>query len=402
MTRFEIWSNNGTVSGMTERAVLISGAGIAGTTLAYWLAQHGFRPTIVERAAGQRSSGNPIDVRGPAVEVAERMGVMDRIRAAGTNVAGMTFVNGAGRRVGRVNGLALQRAAGSREVELPRADLAAILLDASKDRAEVLFGDAITALEQDADRVEVTFQHAAPARFDLVIGADGLHSVVRGLAFGPESAFTEHLGVYVATMPLGEPSDWPTEVVMYNAPGRSVTIHPARGEAIVAFIYRGPAVEGFDYRDMAQHKALLAEAYQGQGWRVPELLERVRATDDLYFDSVSMVRLPLWSEGRVAVVGDAASCVSLFGDGSTLAMAGAYVLADELAASPGDPTGAFQRYEARHRKLVEPKQRNAGLAATLLVPASRTGIVVRNLATHLWPVVAGVNWLRGRFTGEHG
>ena len=387
---------------MTERTVLISGAGIAGTTLAYWLAQHGFRPTIVERAAGQRSSGNPIDVRGPAVQVAERMGVMDRIREASTKVAGMSFVNDAGRRVGRVNGLALRRAAGSREVELPRADLAAILLDASRDRAEILYGDTTTAVRQDADGVDVTFQHAAPRRFDLVIGADGLHSAVRRLVFGPESAFAEHMGVYVATLPLDAPSDQPTEVVMYNTPGRSVTIHPGRGKAIAAFIYRSPAVAGFDYQDIAQHKALLAEAYQGQGWRVPELLERVRAANDLYFDSVSIVRLPRWSEGRVAVVGDAASCVSLFGDGSTLAMAGAYVLAEELAAAPDDPAAAFQRYEARHRNLVEPKQRNAGQAATLLVPNSPAGIAVRNLATRLWPVVAAATWLRGRFARDRG
>jgi 2-polyprenyl-6-methoxyphenol hydroxylase-like FAD-dependent oxidoreductase len=394
MTRFEIWSNNGTVGRMTERTVLISGAGIAGTTLAYWLSQHGFRPTIVECAAGQRSSGNPIDVRGPAVEVAERMGVMDRIRDAGTKVTGMSFVNAAGRRVGRVNGLAVRRAAGSREVELPRADLAAILLDASKDRTEILFGDTITALEQDSHGVDVTFQHAAPRRFDLVVGADGLHSTVRRLVFGPERTFTKHLGVYVATLPLAEPSDQPTEVVMYNTPGRSVTIHPGRGRAIAAFIYRSPAVEGFDYRDIDQHKALLTEAYQGQRWRVSELLEQVRTADDLYFDSVSMVRLPGWAARRVAVVGDAASCVSLFGDGSTLAMAGAHVLAEELAAAPGDPAAAFRRYESRHRRLVEPKQRNAGLAATLLVPATRPGIAFRNLATRLWPVAAAFGWVR--------
>jgi 2-polyprenyl-6-methoxyphenol hydroxylase-like FAD-dependent oxidoreductase len=394
MTRFENRSNSGTVGGMTERTVLISGAGIAGTTLAYWLSRRGLRPTIVERAAGQRSSGNPIDVRGPAVEVAERMGVMDRIRDAGTTVTSMSFVNAAGRRVGRVNGLALGRAAGSREVELPRADLAAILLDASKDRTDILFGDTVTALEQDSHGVHVTFQHAAPRRFDLVVGADGLHSTVRRLVFGPERTFARHLGVYVATLPLAEPSDHPTEVVMYNTPGRSVTIHPGRGNAIAAFIYRSPAVDGFDYRDIGQHKALLTEAYQGQGWRVPELLERVRTADDLYFDSVSMVQLPAWSTRRVAVVGDAASCVSLFGDGSTLAMAGAYVLAEELGATPHDCATAFQRYETRHRNLVEPKQRNAGLGATLLVPATRPGIAVRNLATRLWPVAAAFGWIR--------
>ena len=187
---------------------------------------------------------------------------------------------------------------------------------------------------------------------------------------------------------------------MYNTPGRSVTIHPGRGRAIAAFIYRAPEVEGFDYRDMDWHKALLAEAYREQGWRVPELLERVRTADDLYFDSVSQVSLPRWSQGRVAVVGDAASCVSLFGDGSTLAMVGAHTLAEELAASPDDPAAAFQRYESRHRKLVEPRQRYTRIAATMLVPASRFGIAVRNSATRLWPMVAATGWLRRRLAGR--
>lgn len=385
---------------MTERTVLISGAGIAGATLAYWLARHGFEPTVVERATGLRSSGSPIDVRGPAVDVADRMGIMQRIRGAGTSVTEMSFVNGAGRRVGHVNGLAMRRAAGSRGVELPRADLAAILLEAGRDSAEIIFGETITALRQDQDGVEVTFQDAPPGRFDLVIGADGLHSTVRRLVFGPESAFVKHMGVYVGTVPLDAPSLRPTDVVMYNTPGRSVTIHPGRGRAIAAFIYRGPEVEGFDYRDMDGHKALLAEAYRDQGWRVPELLERVRTADDLYFDSVSQVRLPRWSHGRVAVVGDAASCVSLFGDGSTLAMVGAHTLAEELAASPDDPAAAFQSYESRHRKLVEPRQRYTRIAATMLVPASHPGIAVRNTATRLWPVVAAKGWLTRRLAGR--
>src|SRR5262249_47310020 len=163
----------------TERTVLISGAGVAGPTLAYWLARHGFRPTVVERAAGLRSSGSPVDVRGPAVEVAERMGVMQRLREAATHVTAMSFVNRSGRRVGRVNSRALRRATGSREVEVTRTDLARILYEAGRDSAEYLFDDTITALSQDDDGVDVTFEKAAARRFDLVIGADGLHSVTR-------------------------------------------------------------------------------------------------------------------------------------------------------------------------------------------------------------------------------
>jgi 2-polyprenyl-6-methoxyphenol hydroxylase-like FAD-dependent oxidoreductase len=384
---------------MSNQTVLISGAGIAGPTLAYWLARHGFRPTVVEHAAALRSSGSPVDVRRRAVEVAEPMGVMACIRQAGTDVTGMSFVNATGRRVGRVNLRALQQAAGSREVELPRGDLASILYQASRDQAEFLFDDSIAALSQDEDGVSVTFDRADPRRFDLVIGADGLHSAVRRLAFGPESDFVQHMGIYVATMRLDGldgPIEGGQEVVMYNTPSRAVAIHPSRGDALAFFAFRSPAVPDFDYRDTSQHKRLLAAAFADGSWRVPQLLQRVQAAKDLYFDSVSQVRVRPWWRGRVALVGDAASCVSLFGDGSSLAMAGAFTLAEELAASPGDHRLAFRRYEASHRNLVDPKQRNIPRAASLLIPATRAGILARNLATRLWPVGVAAGWLQRR------
>ncbi len=384
---------------MSDRTVLVSGAGVAGPTLAYRLARQGFRPTVVERAQGTRSSGNPVDVRGPAVPVAEGMGIMPRLRAAGTHVTGMSFLDPSGRRVSRVNMRAMARAAGSREVELPRGALAAILYDASRDDAEYLFDDTITALHQDDGGVDVTFDRAAPRRFDLVIGADGLHSSVRRLVFGPEPDFVRHMGLYIATVPLGVPAEDDREVLLHNTPGKAVSIHPARGNALVAFIFRSPPVPGYDHRDMEQHKQIVTAAYQGGSWRVPELLDRLQEADDVYFDSVSQVRLPHWSHGRVALLGDAASSVSLFGEGSSLAMAGAATLAGALAASPGDHQAAFRRYEATHRTLVAPKQRAVSQAAALIVPATQRGIVVRNLAARLWPVAAAAQWV-GRRTGR--
>jgi 2-polyprenyl-6-methoxyphenol hydroxylase-like FAD-dependent oxidoreductase len=392
---------------MSEQTVLICGAGIAGPTLAYWLARHGFRPTVVEHAAAPRSSGSPVDVRGPAVQVAEQMGVMARIRQARTHTTGISFVNAQGRRVGGVNLRALQQAAGSREVELPRGDLASILYQASRDHAEFLFNDTIVALDQDEHGVGVTFDRAQPRRFDLVVGADGLHSAVRRVAFGPESDFVRHMGIYVATATWESTSLTATvrldgsirggrEVVMYNTPGRAVAIHPSRGDAGAFFAFRSPAVPGFDYRDTAQHKRLLAAAFADASWRVPELLKRAEAADDLYFDSVSQVRVRPWWRGRVALLGDAASCVSLFGDGSSLAMAGAFTLAEQLAASPADHRLAFGRYEAQHRTLVDPRQRNIARAASLLIPATHGGILARNLATRLWPVGAAAERLRRR------
>ena len=390
---------------MSGPTVLICGAGIAGPTLAYWLAHSGFRPVVVEHATAPRSGGAPVDVRGPAVVVAERMGVMPRIREARAQATGIRFVDAEGRRVGGINMRALQQAAGSREVELPRGDLAAILYQASRDHAEFLFDDTIVALDEDEHGVDVTFGRGQPRRFDLVVGADGLHSAVRRKAFGPESNFVRHLGIYVATatwdsasvtasMRLDGSIGSGREVVMYNTPGQAVAFHPSRGDEGVFFAFRSPAVPGFDYRDTAQHKRLLAAAFAESSWLVPELLKLALATDDLYFDSVSRVRVSPWWRGRVALVGDAASCVSLFGEGSSLAMAGAFTLAEALAASPSDHRLAFSRYEARHRTLVEPKQRNVAQVASMLIPATRAGLLARNLATRLWPVAAAAKRLR--------
>ncbi|NJP92965.1 NAD(P)-binding protein [Nonomuraea sp. FMUSA5-5] len=364
--------------------VLISGAGVGGPTLAYWLARHGFRVTVVERAADLRSSGNPVDVRGPAVDVAARMGVLPRLHEAATGNTGLSFVDGDGRTVARMDLAAGQRAG---EVELPRGALASILYESARDHAEFVFGDSIATLAQDAGGVDVTFERGAPRRFDLVVGADGLHSVTRRLAFGPDAAEVRHMGLYVATTPIGGQAGPGRDVLMHNTPGRAVAVSPTPSGDLAFFLYRAPQEPGFDHRDTEQHKRLLAGAFAGVGWRAPELLERVRTAGDLYFDSVSRVRLPRWSSGRVVLLGDAGSCVSLFGDGSTLAMAGAATLAGELAATPDDPWAAFERYEQAHRRLVEPKQRGIAQAASLIVPATRAGIAARDLATRVAPLV---------------
>jgi 2-polyprenyl-6-methoxyphenol hydroxylase-like FAD-dependent oxidoreductase len=364
------------VVGMTKN-VLISGAGVAGTTLAYWLARNGFRPTVIERSRGLRSSGNPVDVRGPAVPVVEAMGVVPRLREAATTTKRMRLLAGEGRQVTTLR----MPAAKGQEVEVPRADLAAVLYEAAREGVEYLFNDTITALDQDEHGVNVTFDRAAPRRFDLVIGADGLHSTVRRLTFGPERDFVRPTGVYVATTPLGEKVDHPEDTLIYNAPGRLVSIHPGRDKALAAYIFRGALVD-IDYRDMDQHKRIVTDAYADLGWRVPDLLKRMNDTDDLFFDAVSVVDLPTWSNGRIAVLGDAASCVSLLGDGSSLAIAGAHTLAMALT-EHAHPT-AFARYEAEHRTLVEPKQRGVKSAAAMLVPKSRLGLATRNLAARLW------------------
>jgi 2-polyprenyl-6-methoxyphenol hydroxylase-like FAD-dependent oxidoreductase len=180
---------------------------------------------------------------------------------------------------------------------------------------------------------------------------------------------------------------------MYNTPGRAVAIHPAGGHPGAAFMFRAPQIPDFDHRDLDQHKRILTAAYADVGWRVPELLDRVRVADDLYFDSVSRIQVPVWSRGRVGLVGDAASCVSLFGDGSSLAMIGAFTLADALN---GDIPAGLRTYEARHRPQRAAKENSVALAVKLLIPATRAGIAVRNLAVHLMPLVTAAQKIRSR------
>jgi 2-polyprenyl-6-methoxyphenol hydroxylase-like FAD-dependent oxidoreductase len=304
---------------------------------------------------------------------------MAQIREADTGVRDMVFLNSRGRVVSRVDMRTTWAEPG--DVELARGELAAILRDAVPDEVEFEFGNAVTALDQDADGVTAEFTAGPARRFDIVIGADGAHSGVRALAFGPEADYVKHLGIYVATLPLdGETG---TDLVMYNTPDRAVAIHPAGGRPGAAFMFRAPQIPHFDHRDRDQHKRLLAGAYAGAGWRVPELLDRVRVADDLYFDSVSRIEVPTWSRGRIGLVGDAASCVSLFGDGSSLAMTGAFTLADALG---DDIPSGLRAYEARHRPQRAAKENSVTLAAKLLIPATTAGIAVRNVAVRLMPL----------------
>jgi 2-polyprenyl-6-methoxyphenol hydroxylase-like FAD-dependent oxidoreductase len=365
---------------MTSKSVLISGAGVAGPILAYWLARNGFAPTVVERAAAQRSSGNPVDVRGPAFAVAEKMGLLSRLRAAATSTTGLAFVDAQGRRKSRVDLL------GSRatEVEVSRTDLASIIIDAVADSAEFIYGDSISALSQDGGGVDVAFERGASRRFDVVIGADGQHSMVRRLAWGPETDFVTHRGLYVATLPVERGLNPTTDVLLYGMPGRLASVHPVHGDGgIAAFIWRSSPVPGYDYRDTDQHKRIVERAYAGGGWIVPELIERVRDAGDLYFDAVSQVRLDTWSRGRIGLLGDAASSVSLFGDGSSLAMTGAYTLAQALAEHHNDLEQGLNAYEYTHRKLTAPKQNGFAAAATLMVPATRLGVTLRDNGARL-------------------
>ncbi|GHH79157.1 FAD-dependent oxidoreductase [Kitasatospora indigofera] len=362
---------------MNER-ILISGAGIAGLTLAHWLARHGMRPTVVERAAGLRSGGNGVDVRDDAVTVVERMGLMDRVRERAADVHGIKFVDAADRPVARID---LRDDA---SVEVMRGDLLALLREAAGD-AEFLFGESVRALEQDDHGVTVAFEHSPARRFDLVIGADGMHSNLRRLAFGPEERFLRHKDHYFAFADADAGPGEDRWVTMFNTPGRMAGIYRSGNhpQAKAYFIFRSGRLD-YDRGDVAAQKRLVAEAFAGQAWRpTAGLLERALADPEFYFDALGQVRMDSWSAGRVALAGDAAWCASpASGAGAELALVGAYRLAGELAAAGGDHRAAFARYEAAHRPLVDRKQQ-IGPNVRLMVPRTEGGRRLRDALARL-------------------
>jgi|SRR6476469_727093 len=363
--------------------ILISGASLAGPSLAFWLVRAGHEVTVVERARRPRTGGSPIDVRGPAVDVAERMGLLPAVQRARVHTEGIECVDARGRRTASLPA-GVYAKAGDRDVELERADLVDLLYGATKDDAGYRFEDSVTALEQDADGVDVTFLHGRPERFDLVVGADGTHSVVRRLVFGEESRFLRHLGLYVSIVGVDPELGRENWGVLHNVPGRLAGVYRYHGKADAVFMFRSPELS-YDHHDLDQQRKLLTDTYAGGGWRVPALLDAVRAADDLYFDAVNQVHLPTWSRGRVTLVGDSGYCASpLSGMGTTLAMVGAARLADALAAGLD---GAFERYEQAHRPLVATAQASVSHGANMLVPATGLALWRRNQLTKVIPLV---------------
>ncbi|WP_427017402.1 FAD-dependent oxidoreductase [Pseudarthrobacter sp. P1] len=366
---------------MADRSVLVSGAGIAGLTAAYWLAKAGWSVTIVERAADTPSSGNPVDVRGEAVSIARQMGLWPRLEEADTGVERLVCVDAGGRPQAQVR--TRHHADRHEEAEVARNDLVALLLEKARENSLIIRDDSITALHQDGGGIDVEFQRSQSRRFDVVIGADGIHSGVRRLAFGPEKLFSRPFGMFVGTVRAPVPIDDPRSVLMYNEPGTSLTIHPAGGKPGYAFIFR--AEQDFDPRDVDKGSRLIESTYAGGGWLTALALKEWGASDDRYFDAVTRINVPEWSAGRVVLLGDAASCISLFGEGSSSAIVGAKTLADAIAADPLDHTAALAGYENSHRKHIRPLQRGAGIASRLLVPRTRSGITMRNAVLNVLP-----------------
>ncbi|SDL79295.1 2-polyprenyl-6-methoxyphenol hydroxylase [Glycomyces sambucus] len=363
----------------SKRTVLISGASIAGHALAYWLHRYGFAVTIVEKASAPRDGGYPIDVRGTAIEVAGRMGILPRLRDAHVDSQRITFLDADGGEVASVPPHTLAGSVEGRDLEVRRGDLTAALHAAVRDDVEFLFDDSIDTLDQTSDGVDVAFRNGGRRTFDLVVGADGMHSHTRRLLFGPEGPFHRHLGYRFAVFTMPNAFGLARELVMWNAPGRAAALYATGGKddelhAFLNFHRPEPPLA----RDPDSQADLVAEAFADAGWEVPTIIEAMRGADDLFCDTVGQIRMPTWSSGRIALVGDAAYAPSfLTGQGSSLALVGAYMLAHSLAANPNH-TEAFTAYERTTRPFVDANQALIDHGTAALFPTTARALNQRN------------------------
>ncbi|MCF7552379.1 FAD-dependent monooxygenase [Pseudonocardia sp. WMMC193] len=343
---------------MSGIEIVVAGASIAGPALAHWLSRRGAEVTVVERAPRLRPGGQAVDARGVAKEVIRRMGLDAQVRAACTDTAGAYTVD--------ADGTVLETFRADddggdgyvSEIEILRGDLSRVLYEDTRDTVEYVFGDRIAELTQDADGVDVLFEGGDRRRVDLVIGADGLHSGLRAAVFGPRERFVRHLGMVLAFYTVPNEFGLDRWLIDYQDAGRSAGLRPVGDTARAIAMLSFPAADfTVDHRDVEAQKRLLRDRMAGFGWETPRILSHLDAAPDFYLDQVAQVVMDRWSSGRVGLVGDAAFCSSpMSGQGTGLALVGAYLLAGELAAAEWDPEKGFAAFEARMRAFVEANQ----------------------------------------------
>jgi len=379
--------------------IAINGAGIAGTTLAYWLQDAGHDVLLIEEAPRLRTGGYVIDFWGVGYDIAEKMGLLPRVKALGYQMRELRFVDARGRRTGGFSTDVFDRMTHGRFTSLRRSDLAALIYGAIDGTVETMFGDSISSLEEQRAFVRIRFRRGAPRDVDLVIGADGLHSVVRRLVLGPQTAFEVSLGYHVAAFEVAgyRPRD-ELVYVCHAVPGRQISRFALRDDrTLFLLVFRDEYLGGLASSRERDRPSMLADVFADVGWECPQILAAMRHAGEIYFDRVSQIRMDTWIKGRTALVGDAAACVSLLaGEGTGLAMAEAYVLAQALRSCHGDYREAFTRYEQLLKSFLMRKQVAAARFASSFVPKTSVGIRLRNGVTGLLRIPSIADVVIGR------
>jgi 2-polyprenyl-6-methoxyphenol hydroxylase-like FAD-dependent oxidoreductase len=380
--------------------VAINGAGIAGTVLAYWLGRMGHEVLLVERAPELRTGGYILNLWGVGYDAVEKMGLLPRLLELQYETDELRMVDSEGRTRGGYPSKVLQDLAHGRIASLARADIAAAIYGALDSCVEAVFGDSIAAIEDDGTCVHVGFEHAAARDVDLVVGADGLHSHVRRITFGPDEQFEFPMGCHVASFEVA--GYRPREdrlYVAHTAPGRYIARFPVRDDKTLIFVI---IRDEYLPRDVPvsepTRKEALTHAFSGMRWECPAILSALQDANGIYFDSISQIRMDTWTKGRVALLGDAAACPSLVaGEGAGFALAEAYVLAGEIHRHGSDLQSALKSYQALMKPYATRKQRYAEGLVSSFVPKTELGVQARDFATLLMRLPVFPQLLMGRY-----
>ncbi len=379
--------------------IAINGAGIGGPTLAYWLRKSGHEVLLIEESPRLRSGGYAIDFWGVGYDIAEKMGLLPRVKELGYQIKEMRYVDREGRKSGGFSVDVFRRMTNGRFTEIARSDLAATIYHALDGKVETIFGDSVAGIRDEGDRVLVDFDHAPRREVELVIGADGLHSRVRQLVFGPEAEFEVSLGYQVAAFEVeGYRPREELVAVTHGVAGKQISrLSMLNDKTLFLFVFRDRYLSAASPANDQERKSVLRNVFADVGWECPRILEAMENVREVYFDRVSQIRMNRWTKGRTGLIGDAAACASLLaGEGTGLAMAEAYVLAGELHDCGGDHIAAFARYEERLMPFLKRKQESAAKFASSFAPKSAFGVTFRDKVSRLLRIPFIANFFIGR------
>ncbi len=369
-----------------DKKVLVSGASMAGLSTAWWMNKSGYKVTVVEMAKEPRISGAAVDLRGNSIDIIKRMGIFEQLKLNRLHVEMIEFKNAGDVTEGSILLKSEDMELPDDDIEIERDKFVRILFNELKNDVEFIFNNNITALHETKDDIQVTFKNGSQQTFDLVFGCDGLHSGVRNIWFGHEREYTHFLEAYFSITIVNKLLIKQKTMQMYNVPGKAITLNAYNGKTDIIFCFLSEKEIIYDYRDAEQQRKIILEQFAGQSWRTAELLEEVKHTENFYFDKFCQIKMPSWTKGRVALVGDAGYCASpAAGMGASLSMEGAATLADALQKHNGNYEAAFQDYNKNLRPFIEEVQATAELnVRETFIPRTEEAIRKRNTQTQFF------------------